>query len=333
MFTISQIAKIINGKIDGDPNLKIQGVCDIKDGKSNFLSYITSEKYKESFIESNVTAVIVNKNFNIDKGDKTLIYVDSPANRFIDIINLFHPKETISDNIHSSANIASSVKIGKNVNIEANVVIDEDVIIGDNIKIGAGVYIGKNTIIQNNCIIYPNVTIYHNIKIGIDCIIDSGSIIGSDGFGLVKDNNSFKKMPHIGGVVIKNNVWIGANCCVDRGTLGDTIIGEGSKLDNLIQIAHNVKIGKNCRISGQTAIAGSTIIEDNVTLAGQVGIIDHLNIGKGTIVASKSAVYQSLKPNSFVSGIPARYHKERLRQDVVINQLPDILNRIRKLEK
>ena len=333
MFTISQIAKIINGKIDGDPNLKIHGVCDIKDGKPNFLSYLTSEKYKESFIKSNVTAVIVNKKINIKKGDKTLIYVDSPENKFIDIINLFYPKETISDNIHSNANIANSVTMGKNVNIAANVVIDEDVIIGDNIKIGAGVYIGKDTIIQNNCIIYPNVTIYHNIKIGIGCIIDSGSVIGSDGFGLVEDNNSFKKMPHIGGVVIKNNVWIGANCCVDRGTLGNTIIGEGTKLDNLIQIAHNVKIGKNCRISGQTAIAGSTIIEDNVTLAGQVGIIDHLNIGTGSIVASKSAVYQSLEPNSFVSGIPARNHKERLRQDVVINQLPEILNRIRKLEK
>ena len=140
-------------------------------------------------------------------------------------------------------------------------------------------------------------------------------------------------MPHVGSVNIKNNVWIGSNCCIDRGTLGDTVIDEGSKLDNLIQIAHNVKIGKKCRISGQTAIAGSTILENNVTLAGQVGIIDHLTIGKDSTVASKSVVFQSLEAGSFVSGIPARSHKNRLRQDVIINQLPDIMNRLRKIEK
>jgi UDP-3-O-[3-hydroxymyristoyl] glucosamine N-acyltransferase len=140
-------------------------------------------------------------------------------------------------------------------------------------------------------------------------------------------------MPHIGGVVLEDSVWIGSNCCIDRGTLSNTIIGKGSKLDNLIHIAHNVQIGKNCIIAGQTGIAGSTILEDNVTLAGQVGIVGHLTIGKGSIVAAKSAVYQSIDPGSFVSGIPARHHNERLRQDIIINQLPDILNRIRKIEK
>ena len=140
-------------------------------------------------------------------------------------------------------------------------------------------------------------------------------------------------MPHIGKVVLEDYVWIGSNCCIDRGTLSNTIIGEGSKLDNLIHIAHNVQIGKKCIIAAQVGIAGSSILEDNVTLAGQVGISDHLIIGKDSVVISKSAVYQSLEPGSFVSGIPARHHKNRIRQDVVINQLPDILNRIRKLEK
>ena len=140
-------------------------------------------------------------------------------------------------------------------------------------------------------------------------------------------------MPHIGGVILEDSVWIGSNCCVDRGTLSNTIIGEGSKLDNLIHVAHNVQIVKNCIIAGQVGIAGSSILEDNVTLAGQVGIVGHLIIGKGSTVAAKSAVYQSLEPESFVSGIPARHHKNRVRQDAVVNQLPDILNRIRKLEK
>ena len=171
------------------------------------------------------------------------------------------------------------------------------------------------------------------MTIGNHCIIDSASVIGADGFGLVKDNNIYHKMPHIGRVILEDSVWIGSNCSIDRGTLSNTIIGEGSKLDNLVQIAHNVQIGKNCILAGQVGIAGSTILEDNVTLAGQVGISDHLIIGKDSVVVSKSAVYQSLEPGSFVSGIPARHHNSRIRQDVVVNQLPDILNRIRKLEK
>ena len=149
----------------------------------------------------------------------------------------------------------------------------------------------------------------------------------------MSDKNIHHKTPHIGGVILEDNVWVGPNCCIDRGTISDTIIGKGSKLDNLIHIAHNVKIGKNCIIAGQAGIAGSSILEHNVTLAGQVGIIGHLTIGGGSTIAAKSAVFQSLDPNSLVSGVPARPHKNRLRQDVVINQLPDILNRVRKLEQ
>ena len=151
--------------------------------------------------------------------------------------------------------------------------------------------------------------------------------------GLISEKNTHYKIPHIGSVCIGNNVWIGSNCSIDRGTLSNTVIGSGSKLDNLIHIAHNVIIGKHCLMAAQVAIAGSTNIEDNVTLAGQVGVTGHLTIGKGSIVASKSAVYKSLEPDSFVSGIPARPHKNRLRQEVIINQLPSILHRLRKLEK
>jgi UDP-3-O-[3-hydroxymyristoyl] glucosamine N-acyltransferase len=149
----------------------------------------------------------------------------------------------------------------------------------------------------------------------------------------VKDKNTYHKIPHIGRVILKDSVWVGPNCCIDRGTLSDTVIGKGTKMDNLIHIAHNVQIGENCAIAGQVGVAGSSTLEDNVALAGQVGIIGHLKIGEGSIVAAKSAVFQSIDPGSFVSGVPARHHKDRIRQDVIINQLPDILNRLRKLEK
>jgi UDP-3-O-[3-hydroxymyristoyl] glucosamine N-acyltransferase len=333
LFTISQIAETVNGTIDGNPDLSILGVCDLKNSSAGHLSYIGSDKYKKFFHQSKANAMLVTKDFTIEQNDKTLIHVENPAISFIEVVHLFHPQEPPSEQIHSSAIISPTAKIGKNVHIAPHAVLEDNVIIGDRVQIGAGSFIGKNTTINNKTIIYSNVSIYHDVIIGKHCIIDSGSVIGADGFGLVKDKNTYHKIPHIGRVVLQDSVWVGSNCCIDRGTLSDTIIGEGSKLDNLIHIAHNVQIGKNCAIAGQVGIAGSSILEDNVSLAGQVGIIGHLVIGKGSTVAAKSAVFQSLDPGSFVSGVPARHHKERLRQDVIINQLPDILNRIRKLEK
>ena len=333
MYTISQIAETINGKIEGNPELVIKGVCDIRNSSTDHLSFIVSEKYENFFHQSEAMAMLVGNDFTIDKGNKTLIYVENPAISFIDVIHLFYPKKSQIEHIHSSAVIPPTTIIGKNVHIAPHVVIEEDVTISDGVRIEANTCIGRGTTINNGCIIYPNVNIYHDVTIGNNCIIESGTVIGADGFGLVKDNNIHYKIPHIGAVVIEDNVWIGSNCCIDRGTLINTKIGKGSKLDNLIHIAHNVQIGKNCVLAAQVGIAGSTILEDNVTLAGQVGIVGHLTIGIGSTVASKSAVYQSLEPDSFVSGIPARNHKNRLRQDVVVNQLPDILNRIRKLEK
>ena len=333
MVTISQIAKTVNGRVDGNLDLAIEGACDLKNSQASHISYIVSDKYEKYFHKTKASAFLVNDEFTFDRGSKTLIRVENPAFSFIDVIHLFYPKKPPHEEIHKSAVISDNAKIGKNVQIAPHVVIENNVHIGDCVQIGAGAFIGAETSIEKGTVIQPNVNIYHGISIGSNCIIDAGAVIGSDGFGLVSDKNSHHKIPHIGGVIIKDNVWIGPNCCIDRGTFSDTIIGEGTKLDNLIHIAHNVKIGKHCIIAGQGGIAGSSILEDNVTLAGQVGIIGHLTIGRGSTIAAKSAVFQSLDPNSFVSGMPARPHKNRLRQDVIINQLPDILNRLRRLEQ
>jgi UDP-3-O-[3-hydroxymyristoyl] glucosamine N-acyltransferase len=333
LFTISQIAETVNGTIDGNPDLPIIGVCDLKDSNADHLSFIGANKYEKFFHQSKANAVLVGKGFSMDRKDKTLIHVDNPAISFIKVVHLFHPQDIPIETIHSNAVVSPTAEIGANVYIGPHVVIEENVSIGDGVQIYAGTFIGKNTTIQSGTVIHPNVSIYHDVIIGKQCIIDSGSVIGTDGFGLVKDNNTYHKIPHIGRVILKDSVWVGPNCCIDRGTLSDTVIGEGTKMDNLIHIAHNVQIGGNCAIAGQVGIAGSSILENNVAVAGQVGIIGHLKIGEGSTVAAKSAVFQSLDPGSFVSGVPARHHKNRLRQDVIINQLPDILNRIRKLEK
>jgi len=333
LFSISEIAEAVNGKIEGDSNLMIKGVCELIDSQSEYITYILPGKYENHIEDTKATAILTNNSIKIDRKDKTLIRVDNPALSFIDIIHLFHPIKQNCETIHPSAVIDENSKLGKNVDIAPHAVIENGVQIGDSVRIGAGSFIGSNTEIGNGSSISSNVSIYHDITIGENCIIDSGTVIGSDGFGLISDDNIHYKMPHIGSVCIDDNVWIGSNCCVDRGTLSNTVIGSGTKLDNLIHIAHNVNIGKNCLLAAHVGIAGSTIIEDNVTLAGQVGVIGHLTIGRDTIVASKAAVYQSLEAGSIVSGIPARPHKNRLRQDVIINQLPTILNRLRKLEK
>lgn len=333
MFSIAEIAEAVKGKIEGDPELRIKGVCALEDSRSGCISYILPGKYENYFKTTKATALLTNNSFKIAQNDKTLIRVNNPALSFIDIIHMFYPDKQNCAAIHPSAIVAENVKLGNNVEIAPYAVIDNGVKIGNSVRIGAGSFIGSNTEIGNGSSINSNVSIYHDITIGKKCTIDSGTVIGADGYGLVSDNNTHYKIPHIGSVLIGNNVWIGSNCSIDRGTLSNTVIGSGSKLDNLIHIAHNVKIGKNCLLAAQVGIAGSTNIEDNVTLAGQVGIIGHLTIGRDSIIASKSAVYQSIETGSFVSGIPARPHKNRLRHDVIINQLPDILNRLRKLEK
>ena len=333
LFSIAEIAEAVKGKIEGDPELLIKGVCDIQDSQSGYISYILPGKYENYLNDTKATALLTNNSFKIDRKDKTLIRVKNPTLSFIDIIHMFYPDKQIRNEIHPSAIVAENAKLGNNVEIAPHTVIENGVQIGNSVRIDAGSFIGANTKIGNCSNISANVSIYHDITIGKNCIIDSGTVIGADGYGLISDKNTHYKIPHLGSVSIGNNVWIGSNCSIDRGTLSNTVIGSGSKLDNLVHIAHNVIIGKNCLMAAQVGIAGSTKLEDNVTLAGQVGVVGHLTIGKDSIVASKAAVYQSLEAGSFVSGIPARPHKNRLRQDVIINQLPTILNRLRKLEK
>ncbi len=332
MFTVRQIAEKIGGIIQGDPDLRISGVCSIDDGKAGFISFIRSTKFDRYFNESASSAVIVHRKFDLDLKGKTTIKVENPDIALILVLELFGTKPNPAHGIHPTAVIGENVSLGKSCTILPNAVIGKNVSIGADTCIGANVVIGEGSIIGARCTLHPNVTIYHSCVIGEDVTIDAGSVIGADGFGWVTVKDIHYKIPQIGKVIIKNNVWIGANCTVDRGTFHDTIINENTKLDNGIQIAHNVEIGRGCLFAGQVGIAGSTKIGDFVTLAGQVGVVDHIRIGDRSVVASKSAVMQSVPPGSFISGIPARPHYEKKRQDVVIRKLPEIARRLRALE-
>ena len=320
MISIKKIAELIGGDIFGNECFNIVGVCDIEHGKKNCISYLGDQKYQK-YLENNLSsAIIVNSSFKIDQ-KKIYIKVENPSLSFIKVMNLFSDNQEFDHKICKTSSIHKSATIGNNVYIGSNVSINKNVLIGDNVKIYPNTYIGENCSIGNNSKILSNVSIYHDCIIGNDCKIDAGTVIGADGFGLTKDVNKNVSIPHIGKVIIKDDVFIGANCCIDRGTIKDTIISENCRLDNLVQIGHNVNIGKGCVIAGQVGIAGSTVLENYITIAGQVGIIDHLVIGKNTIITAKSLVCNSTDEKSFLSGNPAQPHRDFLKQQLLLRNL------------
>ena len=330
MITINDLAEKINGSIEGEKTLSINGVGDLRTAPKDFVSFLSDERYYKYFQDTSSQAVIVDNSFSHDRLNKTLIRVTNPVYAYIKTIELFNHVDSFNSGIHETAIISSKAKIGKNVYIGPHVVIDANVKIGNSSFIGSSCYISNDVVIGNNVKIKSNVSIHHDTIIGNKVIIESGVVIGTNGFGLTLHNNEHHIIPHTGKVVIDDKVWIGANCAIDRGTINDTVIGLGTKMDNLIQIAHNVTIGKHCVIAGQSAIAGSTNIGDYVTIAGQVGIIGHLNIGDKCTIASKSQVTKSLNKGSFVSGIPARDHKRNLKLNALFNKLDSIINKLKE---
>ena len=321
MISLDKISEVINGEVLGDRSFNVSDICDIEKGKNNCITYLANNKYKK-YLNTNIASVIiVDDKFKVENKDKIYIRVSNPSLSFIKVMNLFYPKINKKSKIYDSSNIDSKAIIGKNVFIGPNVTIEKDVQINNNVIINAGSFIGNNSQIGCNTEIFSNVSIYHNCKIGENCKIDSGTVIGADGFGLTKDKVINKSIPHVGSVIIKNDVSIGANCCIDRGTITDTKIDENCRLDNLVQVAHNVKIGKGCVIAAQVGIAGSTILNDYVTVAGQVGIVDHISIGKNSVITAKSLVCNSTKNNSFLSGNPAQPHRNFLKQQIILRNL------------
>ena len=268
------------------------------------MSFIDNPIYIKKYFTTKCSALIVKKDFeHSPRSGLSLIRVENPRLALSKAINLIYSRIEYKNNNLNSSYISDESKIGKNV------------VIGNNCSISGGVIIKDNVKIANN------VVIEHDVEIGENTIIQSGAIIGSDGFGTIKENDRHLNFPHIGKVIVGSDVWIGSNTTIDRGSIGDTVIGDNTKIDNLIQIAHNVKIGKSCLIASGTAIAGTSIIGNNVSIGGQVGIIGHLKIGDNCLIGAKSLVTKSFSENLFISGNPARLHKERIKQDAVLRKL------------
>jgi len=330
--SLGELAELVQGKVKGDKKVRIYGVAGAEEAKEGEITFAVSDKFLSKARESQASAVIVPS--GIEKFPKPIIRVENPRLAFAKVLELFAPQTRRFSGIHPTAIIGKNVKIGRNAVIGPWTVIGDETKLEDNVYLSARVYLGNKVTIGKGSFIHPNVSILNDTIIGEKVIIHSGAVIGSDGFGFVrKEDGSYHKIPQIGRVVIGNEVEIGANVTIDRATVGETRIGAGCKIDNLVHIAHNVTLGKNVVIVALVGISGSSTLGNGVILAGQAGVTEHVKIGDNVIVAAKSGVTKDIPSNSFVSGFPARPHSKQKRIKAIINHLPDLLKRVKKLEK
>ncbi len=330
--TLKEIARLIGGEVAGDADILIKGVCGIKEAESGEITFLANPKYLPYLDKTTASAVIVAK--DIQSTAKPLIRVDNPSLAFIKAAALFvksdpgHPH-----GVHPTAVIAKNVKLGKNIGIGSFVTIEEGVSLGDNTVVYSNSFIGKNTRLGNNCLIYSNVSLREDVLIGDRVIIHNGAVIGSEGFGYVMVDGKHRHIPQTGTVVLEDDVEIGANTAIDRARFDRTVVGKGTKIDNLVHIAHNVAIGENSLIVAQVGISGSTIIGKNVTLAGQAGLVGHITIGDNAIVAAQGGVTKSVPANTFVSGYPAKPHEIAKRVNACVQNLPKLFETVKELKK
>ena len=335
-FTAQQIADFLQGEIQGDPSVKVSDFSKIEEGKPGTLSFLSNPKYSQYIYESQASIVLVNKDFQPEKDIlATLIRVDDAYQSLALLMSLVDQTKPKKTGISSLAFVSSTAKIGENTYIAPFVYIGDNVTIGKNNTIYSHCSIEDGVQLGENVNLFAGVTIYNNCVIGNNCTLHSGSVIGSDGFGFAPtEDGSYKKIPQMGNVIVEDNVEIGANSIVDRATLGSTIIRKGVKIDNLVQIAHNVEVGENTVIAAQTGISGSTKLGKHCVLAGQVGLAGHLQIADGTIFGAQTGVPNSVKiPNQVLQGYPAipvmNFHKSA----IVHKNLPELQKLIYAMQK
>ena len=330
-FTAAEIAKHLQGEVVGDASVVLNNFAPADAARKGDLTFAENEEYFSQAEQSATSAILVNNHFTSDK--KVLIRVANPRVAFAKVLPLFFPEQKFSPGVHATALADKSAKVDPTAHIGPHCVIEAGAQIGARTVLRCGNHIGENCQLGDDVKIFPNVTIYSRTKIGNRVSIHAGSVIGSDGFGYVFDEGAHRKVPQIGNVIIGDDVEIGANVTIDRGALGPTIISKGTKIDNLVQIAHNVVIGENCLVISQTGISGSTKLGNFVTLAGQVGLAGHLKIGDGAVIAAQSGVMHDVPAGEKWFGYPAQPDKQYKRQLIALHRLPELLRRVSELEK
>jgi len=339
-ISVSDIAKLINGELIGDGTILVNGFSGIKEAKKNELTFLSNPKYEPLLQDTRAGVILVPR--QVQCPGKTLIKVDNPSLSFTQVVDhlLKDAPDHKPQGIHPTAVIAPQAKLARNVSVGAHTVIEDGAVVLEGSVIYANCYVGHGAHLGKDCLIYPQVVLRENVLLGDRVIIHSGTVIGSDGFGYVTVDGKHLKIPQVGSVIIENDVEIGANVTIDRARFDRTIIGEGTKIDNLVQIAHNVTIGKHCLIVAQSGVAGSTKLGNYVILAAQSGLVGHIEIGDGAVVAAQSGVSHSIKAGEQVFGSPAQPIKQAFRSnahiqrfDKYVETIKDLKKRIEELEK
>lgn len=332
-YSVRELAESVSGQVEGDPTRMVHGLAPVASAGPEQLTYVVGSKYLPCLAETRAAAVLVPRDLDIPPNGKTLIRVDSPEFAFSTLLELFHPRRIPADGIHPTAVLGRGVTLGPGLRIGPYAVIEDDVHIGAETVIGAhscigyGVTIGANSQIDSGCSVLEGAVIGNRVR------LHCGARISSDGFGYTTGPEGPVKMQQIGRCILEDDVEVGANSTIDRGSLGDTLVGAGTKIDNLVHIGHNCVIGKNCYIVAQVGLAGSTVLGDGVRLGGQVGVAGHLTIGHGAAIGAGSATMSDIPAGEIWSGRPARRHRDWLRASSTFYKLPDLLRRVSALER
>ncbi len=332
--SLSAIATLLDGAVSGDEQTVIHGLADIETADAGDIVFAESQRYLEAAQRSRAAAILVAPALaDVSAPTKPIIVVDNPRNAFVQLLEAIGGKPTRHPGVHVNAEIGTGTSLGGDVSIASHVTVGADVVIGNRVTLMAGVHVGDRCVIGDDTTLHPNVVLYADVRIGRGCILHAGCVLGADGFGYVPVGRGLRKVPHLGRVEVGDEVEIGANTCIDRAKTGVTTIGAGTKIDNLVHIAHNVSIGQSCLIIAQVGIAGSVQVGNGVVLAGQAGIKDHVRIGDGARVGAQGGVIGDVAPGETVSGYPARPHRVKMRELAAAAALPETVRRVRELER
>jgi UDP-3-O-[3-hydroxymyristoyl] glucosamine N-acyltransferase len=329
-WRLADLASAIGGRVDGDPDRRVRGVATLDAAGPEDLSFLTNPRYRHAVKTSRAGAILVGPESRIDGRD--LLVAPDPYLALAEILDRLHPAVRPAPGISPDARVAAGAAVGEGVSIGAFAVIGASARVGDRVVIDAGVVIGEGSEIGEDTRLMPRVVLYPGTRVGARCLIHAGVVLGGDGFGFATSGETHRKVPQLGRVVVEDDVEIGANSTVDRGTLGETRIGRGTKIDNLVMIAHGASIGPHGLLAAQSGISGSTRIGSHVTIAGQSGTAGHLELGDRVVVAAKSAVFSDVTDGSFVAGIPAIDHRAWKRSSALVKMLPELRARLRALE-
>lgn len=333
-FTAKQIAEVINGEVVGDENVAVSVFSKIEEGKPGSLTFLSNPKYTNYIYSTEASIVLVSNKFVPEHEVKaTMIKVENPYDCLARLMMMYESSKPKKKGIDPLAFVAPSAKVGEDVYIGAFAYVGENAVIGDDTKIFPHAYVGDNVNIGENATLYQHVSVYAECRVGNNCILHSGCVIGADGFGFAPTENGYEKIPQIGNVVLEDNVEIGANTCIDRATMGSTIVHKGAKIDNLVQIAHNDEIGSNTVIAAQTGVAGSTKIGEWCMFGGQSGVAGHITVGNKVNVGAQTGVNSHVEDNQTIMGYPAMSYRDFMKISVIQRRLPDMMKKLDALEK